>query len=157
MLLKIYFEDEPRWMNDHDADLKRFTPIRAAGGVVINEAGDVLMIYRRNRWDLPKGKFEDGESIEECAQREVTEETGLRHLQLQRPIAVSYHTYAEKNTLYLKDTHWFLFTASGNQPLVPQIEEDITRIEWVPSPKLAGYASRGYGLIGDVLRAAQLI
>jgi len=157
MQLKIYFEDDPRWIDDTDAELQRFKRIKAAGGLVLNDAGEVLMIYRRNRWDLPKGKFEEGESIEECAEREVMEETGLRRLERRRPIIVSYHTYTEKKTQYLKETHWFLFTAPGAQPLAPQVEEDITQIEWVPPARLADYASRSYGLISDVLRAAHLL
>ena len=52
--------------------------IIAAGGLVFNEDGDLLMIFRRGRWDLPKGKLDDGEQIEDCAVREVKEETGLR-------------------------------------------------------------------------------
>jgi 8-oxo-dGTP pyrophosphatase MutT (NUDIX family) len=51
--------------------------IKAGGGIVVNEQNEVLLIYRRGKWDLPKGKLDDGETIEECALREVKEETGL--------------------------------------------------------------------------------
>src|SRR6476646_10094607 len=49
-----------------------YSPIDAAGGVVINEQDAVLMIYRRGKWDLPKGKCDEGEEIAECALREVS-------------------------------------------------------------------------------------
>jgi len=54
------------------------TQVRAAGGLVVRD-GDVLLVHRPkyDDWTFPKGKAEDGESDEECALREVLEETGL--------------------------------------------------------------------------------
>jgi 8-oxo-dGTP diphosphatase len=56
--------------------------VRAAGGVVVRDRDDtaeVVLVHRPkyDDWTLPKGKLEDGESDEECALREVEEETGL--------------------------------------------------------------------------------
>ncbi len=55
------------------------TVVRAAGGVVIRD-GAVVLVHRPkyDDWTFPKGKAEEGESDEECALREVHEETGLR-------------------------------------------------------------------------------
>ena len=54
--------------------------IRAAGGVVVDESGRVLIVHRPRHedWSLPKGKLDRGESFEDAALREVLEETGLR-------------------------------------------------------------------------------
>ncbi|MBV9986191.1 MAG: NUDIX domain-containing protein, partial [Chitinophagaceae bacterium] len=102
--------------------------IVAAGGLVQNENGELLMIYRRGKWDLPKGKLDKGESIEACALREVTEETGVRNLQLGALIDIGYHEYFDKylQQEVIKETHWFRMSATGTQHLVPQTEEDIT-------------------------------
>ncbi len=62
---------------------KHFTVIQAGGGLVLNEKNELLMIFRRGKWDLPKGKIDAGETIDMTALREVSEETGLTKLQLQ--------------------------------------------------------------------------
>lgn len=153
MPLKIYFEDEPRIVEDKDELLKKYNLIKAAGGLVINDHGGILMIYRRGKWDLPKGKFEQGETVEKCAKREVMEETGLSKLNLKKPLIISYHTYSESKEYYLKETHWFLFEAPSGQKVVPQKEEDITKAQWVDPADLPNYTSNTYALIKDVLKA----
>src|SRR5215469_11706824 len=69
--------------------------IIAAGGLVFNDKNELLMIFRRGKWDLPKGKLDEGESIEACAVREVQEETGL-NVELQSFIGLTYHEYFDK-------------------------------------------------------------
>ena len=66
---------------------KHFTLVQAAGGLVENDEGKVLIIFRRGKWDLPKGKMDEGETPALCAIREVEEETGLRNITLLSPIA----------------------------------------------------------------------
>src|SRR5215207_6225786 len=73
------------------AFIKKFTYVKAAGGVVINDHAQLLMIHRKGKWDLPKGKLNKGEKLEDCAIREVEEETGLKKLKLLSPLTVSYH------------------------------------------------------------------
>ncbi len=113
--------------------------ITAAGGVVVDTRDkdsdpQVLLIYRRGVWDLPKGKLEEGESIEECAIREVSEEVGLETAPtVVSPLIQTYHEYERSNTRYGKTTHWYLMKLnSDNYKLVPQKEEGIEKVEWVP-------------------------
>ena len=106
-----------------------FEVIEAAGGVVMKEE-QMLFIFRNGKWDLPKGKLEEGESIEFCAVREVKEECGVSDLKIVSPLTKTYHTYQQGDQLILKITHWFLMQSTSNSKLVPQTEEGIEIVEW---------------------------
>lgn len=134
-----------------------FKPISAGGGVVHNEAGDILMIYRRGKWDLPKGKLDDGESIEACAVREVQEETGLNKLNLGNKIVDTFHIYSEQKKDIIKTTVWFTMNVSGTPELTPQAEENIAEAKWVPVAQLPEYLKYSYQGIKDVLAQAKLL
>jgi 8-oxo-dGTP pyrophosphatase MutT (NUDIX family) len=133
---------------------KKFTLVQAGGGLVLNEAGDVLMMSRRGKWDLPKGKLDPGETLEACAVREVQEETGLKNVILEKPLLVTYHTYDESGKHILKESHWYLMKAPGEQALTPQTEEDIMQLKWVPAKDVKDYFNNTFPSIIDVLQAA---
>lgn len=111
---------------------KLFAPIAAAGGVVFNKQGKLLWIHRLNKWDLPKGKLETGETIAECALREVAEECGLplEELSIVQPLPNSYHTYVLKEQNILKTTYWFEMLYTGSEWGTPQLIEDISSVAW---------------------------
>jgi 8-oxo-dGTP pyrophosphatase MutT (NUDIX family) len=134
------------------AFFKHFMLIQAAGGLVLNEKKEVLMIYRRGKWDLPKGKLDPGEDLETCAVREVEEETGIRNISLQNKIGCTYHTYDEFGKHILKETHWYKMTASSNQPLVPQTEEDIQQLEWGGKKDMQKYSDNTYPSVAEILK-----
>ena len=127
--------------------------IIAAGGLVLNEDGDLLMIFRRGRWDLPKGKLDDGEQIEDCAVREVKEETGLRKLNVERFLGITYHKYFDThiNEEVTKQTHWFEMRAKRKQELIPAREEDIEEIEWVQQKKIPEKLQNSYANIAEII------
>jgi 8-oxo-dGTP pyrophosphatase MutT (NUDIX family) len=127
--------------------------IIAAGGLVFNEDGDLLMIFRRGRWDLPKGKLDDDEQIKDCAVREVKEETGLRKLHVKRFLGITYHKYFDThiNEEVIKETHWFEMIAKGDQKLTPQTEEDIERIEWVDQKNIPEKLQQTYPNIAEII------
>lgn len=131
---------------------KKFTLVQAAGGLVRNEKNEVLLIFRRGKWDLPKGKLDKGETLEECAVREVQEETGIQKIRLVKPLLVTYHTYHEGTRFILKESHWYDMKASGNQQLVPQTEEDIHEIKWVDKQEPGIYLDNTYPSVVDVLK-----
>lgn len=111
--------------------IKAFYYLEAAGGVVFNSQKQVLFIYRSGIWDLPKGKIDKGESVKECALREVEEETGVQGLKITEDLKSSYHIYWHKNKWYLKRTYWFFMETSSDVKLKPQIEEEITEARWM--------------------------
>lgn len=129
----------------------QLTPVVAAGGVVINPRHEVLFIYRRKRWDLPKGKLDPGESIETCAVREVREETGLQHPVILQPIIQTHHIYLEEQ-LFFKTTHWFLMSADENR-LSPQKMEGISKAVWIPQSTIQPQLSTTYESVRDIFRA----
>jgi 8-oxo-dGTP pyrophosphatase MutT (NUDIX family) len=125
--------------------------IIAAGGIVQNENGEILLQLRKGKWDLPKGKLDVGESIEECAVREVEEETGLKNIRLGELIGTTLHFYNEKGKDFEKETFWYDMRVSGEQNLVPQIEEDILELKWVKERELSPYLKNTYDNIIDIV------
>ena len=127
--------------------------IKAGGGVVKNELGQLLLIFRRKKWDLPKGKLDAGETLEDCAIREVKEETGLIHFEIIKKLTITHHTYHQDGITILKETHWFQMFAetATNSKLIPQIEEDIEAIKWVEMTSLTAYLENSYDTIRNVL------
>ena len=104
---------------------------KAGGGVVFNEQDEVLAIHRMGYWDLPKGKQDEGETMEATALREVQEETGVEHLELGDFICNTYHTYRSRsNKRILKWTAWYKMKTTDTE-LTPQEEEDIDLAVWV--------------------------
>lgn len=137
--------------------------VDAAGGVVFNAQGQILLIFRKGKWDLPKGKVEKNEHITQAAIREVLEETGLQHveLQAQTPIIlpinqtnVTYHTFPIKSKRILKTTYWYKMFCSSPEHYTPQLEEDITEVRWVNVVEIPFYCQNTYNSIIDVLQTS---
>jgi 8-oxo-dGTP pyrophosphatase MutT (NUDIX family) len=133
---------------------KKFMLIKASGGLVTNENGELLFIFRKKKWDLPKGKLDDGEDLEACAVRETEEETGLTNVQMGNPLITTFHTYDESGHHILKETYWYKLSVTGNQETKPQLEEQITEIRWVSPDSMQEVLSNTYPLIKDVLASA---
>jgi|GEM_PF-7126211 len=114
-----------------------FTPIVAAGTLTFNKEGQVLMMFRKGSWDLPKGKADFGETISETAKRETQEETGLQGIQIVKELNPTCHVYFEPrvNAWICKTTYWFIAHWLGEGDLVPQAEEGITALEWMDLEK----------------------
>lgn len=121
--------------------------IEAAGGVVRNNDGEILMIYRLGKWDLPKGKLEEGESIEEGAVREVVEECGIANLRVLKELPITYHTYSIGEKKILKRTYWYEMHTKHVGELVPQIEEHIEKAQWINPDFLDEYMGNTYASI----------
>ncbi|NQW25272.1 MAG: NUDIX domain-containing protein [Cryomorphaceae bacterium] len=126
----------------------------AAGGWVENENREVLWIYRLDHWDLPKGKLETGENIEDCALREVEEECGLSGLILGEKLTKTVHKYHQNGVLFEKTTHWFRMRVKGVPALTPQTEEGIEWVRWVSEASWKSALPSSYDTIQEVATAA---
>lgn len=152
--IAIIFESQAQLNTYLDILSKNFKLIRAGGGIVSNKQGDTLMIFRNGRWDLPKGKMEQNESIETCALREVEEECGIDSgLTLGQFIHDSYHIYSINHEMVLKRTSWYEMTLDQECSFTPQTIEGITRVKWVAPKELVCYMAETYPTIQDVLMA----
>jgi 8-oxo-dGTP pyrophosphatase MutT (NUDIX family) len=125
--------------------------IVAAGGIVENGKKEVLSIFRRGFWDLPKGKVEKGEKIIDAAQREVLEETGINIKITNENAHITYHCYVMGNINYIKETHWFDMQEVGSNLLTPQTEEDITALKWMNKTEFESKSNLFYPLIASIL------
>ena len=130
--------------------------IKAAGGLVKNEVGDYLFIYRNKKWDLPKGKVEKSEKNKQAAVREVEEECGVTIYKRHKKLCRTFHTYMLGGEIVLKKTTWYTMSVKGVPTLVPQLEEGITKAEWISPEDIAEKITHTYPLITDVLAAADL-
>ncbi len=116
--------------------------IEAAGGLICNRSHHILLIFKRGKWDLPKGRIEGGSSRELTALREVEEETGLAadKLSIELKLVSTWHSTRHNKAKVLKETHWFLMMYDGDDDDVfPQIEEGIIECRWVHPSDLPGY------------------
>lgn len=142
---------------DVDAVLKAFKKklvlVKAAGGFVHTEDDHLLLIFRRGKWDLPKGKVDENEEMKSCAIREVKEETGLFEIEIEKQLCITYHTYHQNGKHILKESHWYLIKSQKQTNLIPQLEEDIEKCEWVPVYQLAPYMENTHASILDVVNA----
>ena len=130
-----------------------FTVIEAAGGIVENKNNEILFIFRRGKWDLPKGKIETNESTEIAAKREIEEETGVKALNCIGPMSNTYHYYNAWGQDILKISHWFHFIDSNDSLVVPQVEEDIEEVRWFSIDKIHIPLSNTYENIKNVMQA----
>ena len=108
---------------------KAFKYIYAAGGLIEKE-NKFLFIFRLKRWDLPKGKLDMGEAPEEAAIRECEEECGITQLTITKTLEPTFHIYAHKGSYALKKTYWYSMSTKHEGILVPQLEENIEKVEW---------------------------
>ena len=130
-----------------DLLLKKMKVVTAAGGMVINSKEEILFIYRNHRWDLPKGKTEKDESIEDSAIREVEEETGVQGLEIKRFITRTFHIFKRNGKLRLKETYWYEMYTEFEGDLVPEAKEGIKKAKWKNYEKTQKALTKSYANI----------
>ncbi len=129
---------------------RRPKPVTAAGGLIVRESQEpeLLLIFRRGAWDLPKGKLDPGESVEECAVREVREEVGIEDLTVLGPAGTTLHGYPEGDRYLVKTTYWF-FMRTPERAFSPEEREGIEQVRFVPWAE--AQAMLGYATLRDLV------
>lgn len=145
--LNIYYHNVGKLLNHF---ISHFDYIEAAGGVVENMNHEILLIYRLGKWDLPKGKVEEGETPQIAAIREVEEECSIGNLFLGDLITVTYHIYFQK-TLKLKAVYWYKMRFEGVEIPKPQNEEGIEIASWIRKEDVFKLMDESYKNIQIVL------
>jgi len=131
--------------------LKLLPNVIAGGGKVYNDSGEVLFIFRNDKWDLPKGKIEGKETIEATAIREVEEETGVAGLEIIKPLQTTYHIFKRSGRHKIKVTYWFEMQTSFSGKLYPQENEGITKVKWLSPEESLKALDNSYANIRDLI------
>lgn len=127
--------------------LKKLPNVIAGGGKVYNDEGDILFIFRNGKWDLPKGKVEGNETIEQTALREVIEETGVDGLEIIKPLETTYHIFKRNGRYKIKITYWFEMKSNFKGNLFAQVDEGITKVEWLNKKQTKKALKKSYANI----------
>src|SRR6185437_8317249 len=130
---------------------KKLVLVVAAGGLVWNLDNELLMIFRRGKGDLPKGKLDKGENLETAAIREVMEETGTTGLKITQKARMMDYIYRNKSGVFLKEIHWYEMHTDNKTALVPQTKEGITKAEWVPKTEIAEKMENTYASVRELM------
>lgn len=150
--IKVYFGNDFKIIETErelESMLQEYRYVRAAGGIVRNAERQILMIYRRDVWDFPKGKVESGESNEEAAVREVLEETGVE-ARITHPVPFSvFHTYDTYGPKMLKETLWYQMEAVTGS-VKPQTEEQIEQVVWVDPLQVRKNLENSYAALKEI-------
>ena len=150
---KVYINNSLEIITENwESFCANYVLIEAAGGLVYNDKDQLLMIFRNGKWDLPKGKLEIAENIEQCAIREVEEECGISELIIIQQLQETYHTYEINGQKILKHTYWFEMKSSFKGNLLPQTIEGITAAVWVDKQGIAEKLENSFENIKELFK-----
>lgn len=122
--------------------------VRAAGGVVLDDEGNVVLVHRPqyDDWTFPKGKANADETDEDCAVREIHEETGLR-CRLDRELSSTEYVDTRGRD---KRVRWWLATPIADDGFTPNKEVDeLRRVLPATAATMLSYG-RDVALLGEI-------
>ena len=128
--------------------------MNTAGGIVINRNNEILLIYKKGKWDLPKGKQEPKEDLNKTALREVEEETGIdaNFLRITSFLMVTPYVKSVKGKKKKRFANWFVMSYTKKcTKTYPQKKESIKKAVWVLQKDLHKYQFKGKKTLNTVL------
>ncbi len=116
------------------------TPVIGIGGIVFDQSQRVLLVKRGNppamdKWHVPGGKLQPGESMADACAREVEEETGVGPVDI-GPIVAVVERRLEGFHYVIID---FLATLRDGQPGEPRPADDAAAAAWIAFDRLDEY------------------
>lgn len=145
-----------KYLNRRKPAISEVVREATAGGIVWRKNAstgqiEVLLVQdAKDRWTIPKGHIEPGETSRETAEREVREETGLQEMEVHEWLGKVNFRYRRLNTLVLMTTHVYLIEAKGDTNAL-QKEDIMNGIAWMPSTEAVEKIE--YEQIGNLMLA----
>lgn len=126
----------------------------SSGGVIIKSNAHrpqvLLLKDTKGEWTFPKGLIDKGEDPLTTAKRECKEEVGITDLSLVSELTTISFWYTRNGEKIHKTVHYFLFRTNGEEVLIPQKEEGITEVKYVPfdqALEIIGYRDTNVGVL----------
>ncbi len=147
----ITFSIYPAKYKEIKEAVKSLFKIVKAGGGIVEREDKILLIYRKGKWDLPKGKLEKKEGKKVGALREVEEECNVK-VRLSGDITHTWHTYVRNGKKHLKKTYWYRMECLDDSQMKPQLEESITDVRWMDEKATRQAMVNSYRSIRHVIK-----
>lgn len=128
------FNKFKQYFNRKKPSIQEIVREPTAGGIVFrrnqkNEVEILLIQDAKNRWTIPKGHIEEGETAQQTAKREIGEEAGLRETEVHGWLGKIHFRYRRVDKLVLMTTQIYLVKALGDTNAI-QKEEWMNGIKW---------------------------
>jgi len=128
------FDRLKKYFNKRPASIQEIVREPTAGGVVFRRNAEkkveILLIQdSKNRWTIPKGHIEEGETAQQTAKREIGEEAGLHETDVLGWLGKIHFRYRRVDKLVLMTTQIYLVRAKGDTDAI-QKEDWMNDIKW---------------------------
>lgn len=128
------FERFKKYFNRRKPSIQEIVREPTAGGIVFrrNKDGEVEILLiqdAKDRWTIPKGHIEEGETAQQTAKREIGEEAGLHDTEVLGWLGKIHFRYRRIDRLVLMTTQIYLVRAKGDTNAIKK-EDWMNGIKW---------------------------